>query len=137
MSVVEPYVEKFLQKTLSFPDIKILPLAGDASNRKYYRVVYGEDSWVLMKWDPFNPEDYPFLSVLNHFAKNDVHVPKVVGSSPDEGLMLLEDLGDLTLERKFWENQNQEKEKEPAQLFLSRGRKALFLLEFAMTQLDW
>lgn len=108
MSVVEPYVEKFLQKTLSFPDIKILPLAGDASNRKYYRIVYGEDSWVLMKWDPFNPEDYPFLSVLNHFAKNDVHVPKVVGSSPDEGLVLLEDLGDLTLERKFWENQNQE-----------------------------
>lgn len=108
MSVVEPYVENFLQKTLSFRDIKILPLAGDASNRKYYRIVYGEDSWVLMKWEPFNPEEYPFLSVLNHFAKNKVHVPKVVGTSPQEGLVLLEDLGDLTLERKFWENQNQE-----------------------------
>jgi hypothetical protein len=61
-----------------------------------------------MKWDPFAPEDYPFLSVLRHFAHNGVHVPKVVGMSPTEGLVLLEDLGDLTLERRFWENQNQE-----------------------------
>jgi aminoglycoside/choline kinase family phosphotransferase len=108
VSVVEPYVEKFLEKTLSFKDIKILPLAGDASNRKYYRIVHSEESWVLMKWEPFNPEEYPFLSVLQHFAKNGVQVPKVVGMSPQEGLVLLEDLGDLTLERRFWENQNQE-----------------------------
>ncbi len=108
MSVVEPYVETFLEKTLSFKDIKILPLAGDASNRKYYRIVHSEDSWVLMKWEPFNPEEYPFLSVLQHFANNGVLVPKVIGMSPSEGLVLLEDLGDLTLERRFWENQNQE-----------------------------
>ena len=108
MSVVEPNVEAFLKKTLSFKDIKILPLAGDASNRKYYRIVHAEESWVLMKWEPFNPEGYPFLSVLQHFANNGVQVPKVVGMSPNEGLVLLEDLGDLTLERRFWENQNQE-----------------------------
>ncbi len=101
-------METFLEKTLSFKDIKILPLAGDASNRKYYRIVHSEDSWVLMKWEPFNPEEYPFLSVLQHFANNGVLVPKVVGMSPSEGLVLLEDLGDLTLERRFWENQNQE-----------------------------
>ncbi len=108
MSVVEPYVETFLEKTLSFKDIKILPLAGDASNRKYYRIVHSEESWVLMKWEPFNPDDYPFLSVLQHFSNNGVQVPKVVSMSPSEGLVLLEDLGDLTLERRFWENQNQE-----------------------------
>ncbi len=108
MSVVEFFVESFLKKTLSFEDIKILPLAGDASNRKYYRIVHAEDSWVLMKWEPFNPEEYPFLSVLQHFSQNGVQVPKVVGMSPEEGLVLLEDLGDLTLERRFWENQNQE-----------------------------
>jgi N-acetylmuramate 1-kinase len=108
VSVVEPHVENFLQKTLSFKDIKILPLAGDASTRKYYRIVHSEESWVLMKWEPFNPEEYPFLSVLQHFAQNGVQVPKVVGMAPEEGLVLLEDLGDLTLERRFWENQNQE-----------------------------
>lgn len=108
MSIVENYVESFIKKSLQFEDINILPLAGDASNRKYYRIVRGDESWVLMKWEPYNPVDYPFLSVLNHFAKNQVHVPTVVSQSPTEGLVLLEDLGDLTLERKFWENQNQE-----------------------------
>ena len=108
MSVVEPFIESFLKKSLAFRDIKILPLAGDASNRKYYRIVHDTDSWVLMVWEPFNPEGYPFLSVLNHFSRNGVHVPKAVAMSPHEGLVLLEDLGDLTLERKYSENQNQE-----------------------------
>lgn len=108
MAVVEPHVEKFVNHALSQEAVKILPLAGDASNRKYYRIVHDEDSWVLMLWEPFDPANYPFLSVLNHFAKNGVHVPRVVAESPNEGLVLLEDLGDLTLERKYWETQNSE-----------------------------
>jgi aminoglycoside/choline kinase family phosphotransferase len=88
-------------------DVQILPLAGDASNRRYYRIVSDSESWVLMKWEPFvDDESYPFLSVLNHFAKHGVQVPAVIGKAPDLGLILLEDLGDLTLERKFWENQD-------------------------------
>jgi aminoglycoside/choline kinase family phosphotransferase len=45
--------------------------------------------------------------VLNHFKKNSILVPEVKAKSPEHGFVLLEDLGDLTLERKFWENQNQ------------------------------
>lgn len=108
MSIVEKNIETFVKKALSRKDIKVLPLAGDASTRKYYRIIHDDTSWVLMKWDPYVPEDYPFLSVLNHFANSGVHVPSVVAQSPAEGLVLLEDLGDLTLERKYWENQNQE-----------------------------
>ncbi len=104
----DEYIEPFLTRALQATDYKIFSLAGDASNRRYYRIVLDQRSWVLMRWDPFNPQDYPFLSVLNHFAKNKVHVPSVAAMSPDEGLVLLEDLGDLTLERKFWENQNNE-----------------------------
>lgn len=87
----------------------VLPLAGDASTRKYFRIISGEHSWVLMSWEPFsNPETYPFLDVQKHFDKHGVRVPKVEKIGPQLGVVLLEDLGDLTLERKFWENQNQE-----------------------------
>jgi len=62
-----------------------------------------------MYWDPFeDPKTYPFLNVQAHFAAMDVRVPKVEAFAPALGVVLLEDLGDLTLERKFWENQNQE-----------------------------
>lgn len=101
-------MDLFLQDFFKSNDYRISPLAGDASSRKYYRIISQQQSWVLMQWEPFNPESYPFLSVLNHFKQSGVHVPQVVAVSGKEGLLLLEDLGDLTLERKFWENQNQE-----------------------------
>lgn len=104
----DEFLVPFLSRSLQTDAYKVLSLAGDASNRRYYRVVLDHNSWVLMRWEPFLPENYPFLSVLNHFAKNGVHVPKVIAMSPNEGLVLLEDLGDLTLERKFWESQNQD-----------------------------
>jgi N-acetylmuramate 1-kinase len=96
-------VQLFLERSLKKTDFKIIQLAGDASTRKYYRVVVDNKSLVLMKWEPFQPEKYPFISVLNHFANAGVHVPKIVDMSAADGLVLLEDLGDLTLERKFWE----------------------------------
>lgn len=90
-------------------DPEIFPLAGDASSRRYFRVAAGERSYVLMLWEPFVDDGrYPFLSVRDHFAKHGVQVPTVVAKAPELGMILLEDLGDLTLERKFWENQNQE-----------------------------
>jgi len=104
----DEFLNPFLARSLNTESYKVFSLAGDASNRRYYRVVIETQSWVLMRWEPFDPENYPFLSVLNHFAKNGVNVPKVVSMSPKEGLVLLEDLGDLTLERKFWESQSQE-----------------------------
>lgn len=99
----------FLTKAFGSEDFEVIPLAGDASTRRYYRTVFADKSWVLMAWEPFADADqFPFLNVLRHFQKHQVQVPEVVDFSPSAGLVLLEDLGDLTLERKFWENQNQE-----------------------------
>lgn len=84
-------------------------MAGDASTRKYYRVVHAGQAHVLMSWEPFlSIENYPFLNVQKHFAQAGVRVPTVEACSPELGIVLLEDLGDLTLERKFWENQTQD-----------------------------
>lgn len=106
MSPLEPEVQNFLEKALHPEGLKILPLAGDASSRRYYRVIKESQSWVLMRWDPFLPEKYPFLSVLNHLHAAGVRVPAIVDMDPAVGVVLLEDLGDLTLERKFWESRD-------------------------------
>jgi len=104
-----PELELFVQTVLHRKDCELFQLAGDASARLYYRVVAGSESWVLMVWEPFVDDgSYPFLSVRDHFAKHGVQVPQMIGKSPEKGLVLLEDLGDLTLERKFWENQSQQ-----------------------------
>lgn len=85
---------------------EIFQLAGDASSRKYFRIVHGHDSYVLMEWEPYDSKNYPFTSVLNHFYACEIAVPEIIYESPKTGHILLEDLGDLTLERKFWESQS-------------------------------
>lgn len=105
---VSQEILSFIGQEIGTSDFECLQLAGDASTRKYYRVVFNDQSRVLMSWEPFtDPANYPFLNVQAHFAKMDVRVPKVEAIAPHLGVVLLEDLGDLTLERKFWENQNQ------------------------------
>lgn len=101
-------VFEFLSLAFEDSSFEVLPLAGDASMRRYFRVIYADQSYVLMDWEPFGSiANYPFLNILKHFEKHKVHVPEVLRIDPGQGLILLEDLGDLTLERKFWENQDQ------------------------------
>ncbi|MCB0406741.1 MAG: phosphotransferase [Bdellovibrionales bacterium] len=98
----------FLNLAFEEGSFEVLPLAGDASMRRYFRIIYADKSYVLMVWEPFQlPDEYPFLNILKHFEKHKVNVPEVLRLSPEKGLILLEDLGDLTLERKFWESQDQ------------------------------
>lgn len=105
----ESYINDFLQHSLNTKGFELIPLAGDASARRYARVIHGNETFVLMIWEPYKEDGkYPFTSVQKHFDKHQVHVPEIIDTDPDQGLVLLEDLGDLTLERKFWESQNQE-----------------------------
>ncbi len=106
--LLSPEISHFISAKIGTTEFECLQLAGDASTRKYYRIVYDNQSRVLMSWEPFSdPDNYPFLNVQKHFCAMDIRVPKVEGLAPELGVILLEDLGDLTLERKFWENQNQ------------------------------
>ncbi len=98
----------FLCQALASTSFEVLPLLGDASKRKYFRLSHKDDTYVLMLWEPFDPSTYPFLSVQKHFAKHDVKVPYVVDQEAELGVLLLEDLGDLTLERCFWRIQDQQ-----------------------------
>ena len=99
----------FLHHSLKTKGFELIPLAGDASARRYARVIHGTETFVLMIWEPFKEDGrYPFTSVQMHFDKHQVHVPQIIDMDPQQGLILLEDLGDLTLERKFWEAQNQD-----------------------------
>ncbi|MGE4132685.1 MAG: aminoglycoside phosphotransferase family protein [Bdellovibrionales bacterium] len=105
---MDPKILDFIAGNIGTSSFETFQLAGDASSRKYYRVVFDGQSRVLMSWEPFaDTASYPFLNVQRHFASVDIRVPSVNAISPELGVVLLEDLGDLTLERKFWENQDQ------------------------------
>lgn len=72
---------------------RMLPLAQDASYRRYWRLLSGPWSAVLMDAPP--PEDIsPFLRVAMHLAGLGLSVPVVRAADTASGLLLEEDLGD-------------------------------------------
>ena len=104
--VFNDQIQLFLKRYFESTAYTVYQLAGDASARKYYRIIHESVSYVLMVWEPFNEGNYPFLDVLRHFDKAKINVPTVLRVDGNLGVILLEDLGDLTLERKFWESSN-------------------------------
>lgn len=76
-----------------------MPLTGDASDRRYFRLIDPEgQTMVLAAYPAAFDESLPFLNVTRLLAQMPVPVPDILDEAPDLGLLLLEDLGDVTLQ---------------------------------------
>ncbi|MFW2830202.1 aminoglycoside phosphotransferase family protein [Sphingomonas sp. ID0503] len=75
-------------------DGTILPLAGDASFRRYFRVAAPGRTAVLMDAPPEHEDSRPFLAVAAHLRSTGFAAPQVFATDLDAGLILLEDFGD-------------------------------------------
>ncbi len=77
------------------------PLAGDASFRRYERILdpaRGRRA-VLMDAPPGKEDVRPFLAVAGHLRARGLSAPEVLAADADAGLVLLEDLGDALYTR--------------------------------------
>jgi hypothetical protein len=75
----------------------VLPLAGDASNRRYDRVTGGPGGAgaVLMDAPEERGEDVrPFIAVTGYLRGRGLSAPEILFADPSRGFLLLEDLGD-------------------------------------------
>jgi aminoglycoside/choline kinase family phosphotransferase len=75
------------------------PLAGDAGNRKYERLIHPKKGpTILMDADPISGEDIqPFLNIAAHLKGCDLSAPEIYAANHSLGLILLEDFGDQLL----------------------------------------
>jgi aminoglycoside/choline kinase family phosphotransferase len=73
---------------------EIVPLAGDASFRRYFRVADGGRTAVLMDAPPETEDSRPFLAVGDALDGFGFSVPRPHGIDLDAGLILLDDFGD-------------------------------------------
>ena len=72
----------------------ILPLAGDASFRRYFRAVDGQRTAVLMDAPPDAEDSRPFLAIAAHLNRLGFAAPRALAVDLDLGLILLDDFGD-------------------------------------------
>lgn len=73
----------------------IVPLAGDASFRRYFRILHGARRAVLMDAPPPHEDPRPFIAIAEHLVAQGFAAPRIYAQDLDEGLVLLEDFGDL------------------------------------------
>ena len=91
----------YLQRSgLSDRSPRVVPLTGDASDRRYFRVLIpDEQSIVLSLYSaPFDFEALPFVNVARLLERMPVPIPAVLGHAADLGVLALADLGDVTLQ---------------------------------------
>ena len=71
-----------------------VPLADDASFRRYFRIRCEDRDLVLMDAPPGREDVTPFLAVARHLRELGYSPPEILAADPVRGLVLLEDLGD-------------------------------------------
>ena len=76
---------------------EILPLAGDASFRRYFRVVDEGRSAVLMDAPPPHEDPRPFITVARHLHGLGFAAPGIIANDDAQGLVLIEDFGDARM----------------------------------------
>ena len=89
-------VEPFLS-VAGWAGAEVEPLPGDASFRRYFRLRSGERSAMLMHAPPPNEDPAPFLRAARWLEDAGLRPPRILHESAREGLVLLEDFGDVRM----------------------------------------
>lgn len=84
-------------------EVLFQPLTPDASTRKYYRVASAgrpDETLIISLYPtPFNQQDNSFVDVTNLFERAGLPVPRIIEVADTDGIILQEDLGDMSLSR--------------------------------------
>ena len=86
-------IEKFLEANGHGRALR-KPLAGDASVRRYERLIGGMVPAILMDSPPERLDIGPFVHLATWLKQQGFSAPLIFASDPDAGLVLMEDLGD-------------------------------------------
>ncbi len=82
-------------------DVRVQALTPDASTRKYYRVFSGADldeTFIISLYPaPFNAHENSFVDVSRLFERAGLPVPRIIHVADTDGIILQEDLGDVSL----------------------------------------
>ena len=98
---VRARIDRFLAETgLAARGAKVVPLTGDAGDRRYFRVLLQDEPSQVLAVQPgaMDFESLPFVNVGRLLAAMPVPVPRIHAHSNELGIMSQQDLGDVTLQ---------------------------------------
>lgn len=93
VSMIPPDGAPSFLRDANWADARIEPLAVDASFRRYFRVFKGDQSAVLMDAPPPHEDPRPFIAMAEWLTGRGFSAPHILHRDLDQGLVLIEDLG--------------------------------------------
>lgn len=123
--------DALLQHTvIRFPDLarsapRVEPLEKGGSDRRYYRVSFGNESLILVKYGDQREENRHYVSIAGFLADSGIRVPRIFFHDEAEGLIWMEDLGEDDLwsfRGEPWPLQRRRYQSALEQLSLLHGR---------------
>jgi len=96
----DPIQQYLRQQRLAGHRSRVVPLTGDASDRRYFRVIPQEGApfVIALHAGPIDFASLPFANVGELMQQIPLPVPAVLGHSDPLGIVALQDLGDVTLQ---------------------------------------
>ena len=94
-------IDRYLRDTgLVDRGARVVPLTGDASDRKYFRIIPSDGVSIVLALHagPIEIETLPFANVARLMEAIPLPVPAILGHSNELGIVALQDLGDMTLQ---------------------------------------
>jgi len=79
--------------TLGYKNYEIEMVGGDASFRKYFRLILENKSYIIMDSTADKESLYPFIDISVRLLKAQVEVPRIIAQNLQEGYLLITDLG--------------------------------------------
>jgi N-acetylmuramate 1-kinase len=98
---VRERIERYLRDNgLRARNARVVPLTGDASDRKYFRIIPGDGPSIVLALHSGAIEfaSLPFANVGRLMQQVPLPVPDILGHSDELGILALQDLGDVTLQ---------------------------------------
>ena len=98
---VRDRIDRYLRESrLVDRQARVVPLTGDASDRKYFRVIPADATSIVLALHagPIEFATLPFANVANLLQQVPLPVPVVLDHSDALGIIALQDLGDVTLQ---------------------------------------
>ncbi len=105
--VISPELEELLETAAGLPrsseNIRVEPLCGDGSDRKFFRIFLGRRSLIGLisprrAEAPLIDENDSYLMIGNHLCSRGLPAPRILHADTSGGKFLLEDAGDLHLQ---------------------------------------
>ncbi len=103
----------FKSSGLQSGDLTVEKLTGDASTRRYFRLIDSSKSYVACLDNPIGKDDrYDFEEMQLVLKKSGVRVPDIFYLNREKGFILEEDLGNLTLLEALGQTRNKKEKLE-------------------------